>query len=1524
MVSTMAEAKIEKNPFVGPRSFQTGERLYGRARESVELVDLLIAERIVLLYSPSGAGKSSLINAVVLPAMQKEGFMLGPVLRVNMEPPADCTSTPGFNRYSYSLMRSLEDSLPEQEQRSAGELAGMSLEQYLSDYRSRASAQLVNYAEKGSLLLVIDQFEEVLRINAADQPAKQAFFEQLGSLLRHDRSLWALIALREDYLAAIQPYTRPIPNRLSVAYRLDFLDAVAAIDAIQGPCKDSGVAFEDAAAKQLVENLRRIRVQKADGSTEEQSGPYVEPVQLQVVCHRLWEKASEKKVVTVEDVSRAGNIDDALSDYYSEHVAETAAASGVGERQIREWFDRKLITPYAIRSQVLMEPESSSGLPNRAIKLLQEAYLVRAENRGHAVWFELAHDRLTRPVRQNNSEWFAQHLSVFQRQADLWNLQGKPEALILTGQAYLDAERWVKENPEVLAQPGPEKEFFEACREKHRIVVRERRMNTIIRWTALGMFALALAAAYLGYQANKLKLAAQASEQTAQRLALEAVAARDEAKNAEKRADESALIAEVRGLVAQAISKLNVDPSVSVTLALQAIKKFEPIQSDQGQLAQEVQDALRQALPATRVEQVLRDPSVDPNGIVSHEGTVWSAVFDQAGDRVITAGDEGKIKVWDRIEGKLLQELTVFEPATGSFGVTYITLSPDGKTLAAAAGNGRVVLYVDDGKSFKLSKTIATSDYAVWALAFSPDGTRLAIGGAGGFARVETLDDPFKSLSLENITTDIRAIAFSPDGAQVATGDSAGVVKLWDSGSGRNLAAIDAQSGAVGGVAFSPNGKILATAGADDRIINLWVPTREPKKLLSITGHRDGINAIVFTLDGTQLISASSDRTIRFWDTASGRPGAVLNGHEDQVYGLALSPKGDRIVTTGKDRTARIWNIAPEGSREYFTFNMGSPIHAIAISPDGSRLAEASEDKTVQVFATGSERLFYTLQGHNGPVTAVTFSHDGTRILTGSKDGTAKTWSSADGSELKTLSGHEGGVQAVAFNHDDSRAATASEDQTVKIWDPATGNVELTLNSSWGSPLALDYSPDGSILAVGYSGSQVVLWDTTTGKPLKVLSGHSDAVRAVAFRPPDGSLLASAGDDGSIRLWKGSGDSIGTKEPSLRPRGDAVLALAFTQDGKFMVSGGADGIGTIWNMDVRQEAFHIFGQTDRIYTVAISPPAGSPSPASPDQTFLFTGGRDGTLRMHAFSLDKLVEVAGKRSNRQFTEEECRQYLNAACPADAVIAAAPAEGATASNLNKPGQPPSSPEADLKDADSSGGNGPVIARNNDNYELNRYERPFSSDMSIYYPDVDIKTASMGRTPDWVYFTITLAGPRGSDLMGYYAIEIDMNGDGRGDHLVTTLAPGSDWSTSGVRIWMDQNRDVGNQNLYYPDPPQAGDGFETLVFDQGSGDQPDLAWSRISPTDPNTIQIAVRRAVFEAAGRGTDSFVWTAWASRDPFQPAWFDYNDHFTRQEVGAPVKDNPEGVDVLKNLAGLDDTCRYAFGIATQGNVFCKP
>ncbi|MGD8405795.1 MAG: hypothetical protein PVJ21_19210, partial [Anaerolineales bacterium] len=478
------------NPYVGPRAFQTGERLYGRVRDLLNLRYLFLAERVVLLFSPSGAGKTSLIQAGLIPSLRKK-FDFTPVIRVNQEPPESLKNEENFNRYIFSTLLSLEETLPEDERSPIEQLAGLTLSDYLTQ-RFR-SAQETGREEDQPIqifeALIFDQFEEILTTAPNDYEGKRAFFDQLGEALRDNRR-WALFSTREDYVAAFEPYQAAIPTRFANHYRLDFLGADSALEAIQEPARDADVEFTNNAAHKLIDDLRRVQVQRLDGSLEAEQGRYVEPVQLQVVCFRLWNGLSaDEAQITEKHITYIGSVDESLSAYYAEQVGLAEETFHTPQRLIREWFNERLITKQGTRSQVMLEPKKSSGLDNDVIRFMESAHLVRAEKRAGSTWFELTHDRLITPIRVDNENWFQAKLSLLQQQANVWQKQNRPESLLLRDKELADAKGWAEEHQGELLPT--EMDFLAACMQQKARELRRKRQNRII--TVLGIAAMALA-----------------------------------------------------------------------------------------------------------------------------------------------------------------------------------------------------------------------------------------------------------------------------------------------------------------------------------------------------------------------------------------------------------------------------------------------------------------------------------------------------------------------------------------------------------------------------------------------------------------------------------------------------------------------------------------------------------------------------------------------------------------------------------------------------------------------------------------------------------------------------------------------------------------------------------------------------------------------------------------------------------------------------------------------------------------------
>jgi hypothetical protein len=203
-------------------------------------------------------------------------------------------------------------------------------------------------------------------------------------------------------------------------------------------------------AETLVETLQLVRQSWDTGDTAEMvSGQFVEPVQLQVVCYQLWSRLSlqtgwsmSTSSITDEDLGAvAGSkklaefVNQALREYYEQALRTVLQTPGVGvsEREVREWFSNKLLTPSGTRALVLQGSQDTGGLPDAVVKLLDAQFLIRAEPRGNSNWYELAHDRLIEPIHESNAAWLAGFLSPWQQQAALWNAQHRPAGMLLSG-----------------------------------------------------------------------------------------------------------------------------------------------------------------------------------------------------------------------------------------------------------------------------------------------------------------------------------------------------------------------------------------------------------------------------------------------------------------------------------------------------------------------------------------------------------------------------------------------------------------------------------------------------------------------------------------------------------------------------------------------------------------------------------------------------------------------------------------------------------------------------------------------------------------------------------------------------------------------------------------------------------------------------------------------------------------------------------------------------------------------------------
>jgi hypothetical protein len=305
------------------------------------------------------------------------------------------------------------------------------------------------------------------------------------------------------------------------------------------------------------------------------------------------------------------------------------------------------------------------------------------------------------------------------------------------------------------------------------------------------------------------------------------------------------------------------------------------------------------------------------------------------------------------------------------------------------------------------------------------------------------------------------------------------------------------------------------------------------------------------------------------------------------------------------------------------------------------------------------------------------------------------------------------------------------------------------------------------------------------------------------------------------------------------------------------------------------------------------------------------------------TMKKFLILTACSSVPQPTQQQPTQQQSAATepPAPATEAAAPTAvqtqpGSSIQQTAIPSNPPI--KGGIKWGDySTVSQTPGRALIGDNFTQGKFERPYNSNsMDVYFPQLDIdRLVLYPEDPTWVYVTITMVGrDKNNSFSGQYALELDPDQYGRGKYLVLVTNPAStDWTTSGVQVFTDTNGDVGGEKPVTADSAGAsGNGYETVLFDQGTGSDPDLAWVRLDPASPKSFQIAFKQSILGSQKTYTAGFL--AGAKLDP---ALFDFNDHIPYEDAGAAYSEIANFYPI-KGLSELDNTCRQAIGFQPSG------
>jgi WD40 repeat protein len=546
--------------------------------------------------------------------------------------------------------------------------------------------------------------------------------------------------------------------------------------------------------------------------------------------------------------------------------------------------------------------------------------------------------------------------------------------------------------------------------------------------------------------------------------------------------------------------------------------------------------------------------------------------------------------------------------------VLAVAVSPDGQTLASGGADHTVRLW--GLKERKLLHVLRSHTLEVTSLAFSPDGKLLASGSPDTTIELWDVTRGVEATTLSGHSRTDSTIAFSPDGQTIAAGADNGDVKFWEIAGGKAKGSIHWHAGTVRAVAFSPDGKLLASTGADKKVQVVDLVTGRPRHSFALG---DGGRQVGFTADGRSVVATcDAPSRVFVWDLESEKE-RVLTSPTGDILGLACSPVGGPIAASSVDGSVELW-----GPRSGFTrllpFASG-PIRQVAFTPEGRYLAAAHESgvisllrvpPTASALPPAPMKLpnFQELAKRPSPADALD-----------RKDISPQLLPENPAPELVAMLGdarlqHQGNVVGLRFIDNDKTLVSLGKDNTVRFWETATGRQQRSFRVDAPPFSGCAISPDGSLLAVGYDNpaGQVKIWDLATEKVIHRLDNAAD--RGVLFPgmafSADGKQLVTGGRWYWSKIW---GPASGQELRRLENQGCNVYGFAFTPDGATVASGGEDHQVILWDTTTGEKRKSINGHNGAVMSVSFSA----------DGKTMATGSWDGTA--------KLWDLTGKELNK---------------------------------------------------------------------------------------------------------------------------------------------------------------------------------------------------------------------------------------------------------------------------------------------------
>ncbi len=1104
----------DTNPFRGLLAFSErhSDVFFGREAEVSLAVERLRETPLLAVVGVSGAGKSSFVQAGLVPRMRERAAWRVVSLRPGSRPfetlaqrlpalgtDAQATTerrTIRSEQHDTTFMGDAARDGVSTESESSDPLATSILAKELAASPQRLALYLWKLAQKlgQNVLLVVDQLEEVVTL-VEDEQVRSAFIEAICTAADDIQGpVRVVLTVRDDFLGRLAGGPR-VRDALSRVFVLQTPGEEAMREIVSRPLMSVGYTLEDTQLQDAI--IAEVRGE-----------PAALPL-LQFALGVLWERRDhEHGVIPRAAYLALGGVAGALAS----HADEVMVGWSPTELDLARALLLRLVTPQRTR-RVVGRKRLLAGLAEDSASVLQRLIgarllsLRQARDVADEADVELAHESLVRSWRRL-ARWIdesTEELAFTQeieQAATLWDKRGRRSNEVWQGEGLREGERLLNRGSKL---PPHIVDFINAGVRAQREQESEAKQKRATEQAESARSAL-LRGDYV--QARALVRSSLETDDT------------NLARSLWWTLSQSALLFEKRfGAVLYEVAYAPSGNTIAVasldTSVYLVDSETTSVRVLRGHDANVITLALAEsgralASGAWSGQVALWDlPSGAPRMLVGHAAMVTAVAFDAAGRLLASGSADDTIRLWDATSGELRATLTDHRA-----GVAALAFSRVHGLLASASADGTVRVW--DARLNVCIRVIETRDGAVpRAVDWSSSGETLCVGTTDGLLQFYDRSTGAERSALSahaNAVSKVRAFGdrLASTGADQTTRffDIAGI----DSGRVASPVGSASGHGTVFGVAFDPTGERAATVSESS--LHVWRLSRLTAQE-SAGVHQGGVESVAFNPLGTMVASGATDWSVRLWSSHTGDCERVLVGHTAAVSSVIFDRAGSRIASGGWDGSSRIWDVAT--GREISSFRAGSDrVLFVRFSPDETLLATANGDGFVRLYDIAASRLVLQIRAHASECRCIAFSKDGSVLASSSyQDRVIRILNVRDGSVVRELSGHTSGVAGIDFAPDAHSLVSTGFDRSVRLWDLHTGQSRILYEHD-ARGFKCHFDESGHRIVSSSSDRSVRIW---SANGVRKLRGHRGDVNQAVFSER-GERVVSGGDDMTVRIWE--------------------------------------------------------------------------------------------------------------------------------------------------------------------------------------------------------------------------------------------------------------------------------------------------------------------------------------------------------------------------------------------------------------------